>query len=77
MSRSPIELELLLLSGAIPEIKIDQVLIRDATMLRKTLEVLDRIGIESNRNLTLGLAQIRVRLGFGKVIALSHGSHLE
>jgi hypothetical protein len=77
MSRSPIELELLLLSGAIPEIKIDQVLIRDATLLRKTLEVLDRIGIEPNRDLAFRLAQIRVRFGLGEVIALSHGSHLE
>ena len=77
MSRCPIELELLLLSGTIPQIKVNQILVRDTALLRKTLEVLDRIGVESNCDLALGFAQIRVRLGLGKVIALSHGSHLE
>ncbi len=77
MSRSPIELELLLFSRAIPQIQVNEVLIRNAALLRKTLEELDRIGIESKRDLALGLAQIRVRFGLGKIVALSHGSHLE
>ena len=76
MSRGPIELELLLFGCAIPQIQVDEVLIRNAALLRETLEVLDRISVEPNRDLALGFAQIRVRYGFGKIVALSHGIHL-
>lgn len=77
MSRGPVELELLLLSGAISQVQVYKILIRNATLLRKTLEILNRIVVEPNRDLALGLAQIRVPFGLRKIVALSHGSHLE
>ena len=76
MSRSPIELELLLFGCAIPQIQVDEILIRNATLLRETLEILDRISVEPNRDLALRFAQIRIGYGLGKIVALSHGSHL-
>jgi len=76
MSRCPVELELLLFRGAIPQIQVDQILVWDAALLRQAFEVLDSVRVEPNRNLPFGLAQIRIGHGLGKIIALPHGSHL-
>ena len=72
---APLHRERLSRLSAFPQIEVDQVLIRDPVLLREFLEVFNRVLIEANRQLLLGLAEVRVPYLLGKIVVFLHCCH--
>src|SRR6478609_4703427 len=72
---SPVHRGAALGRGAVPQIEIDQGLVRHIKFVGKRTEILDRCSIEANRDGLLQPLGVRVSLALGKVVFLSHRFH--
>src|SRR5688572_26290922 len=70
--RPPLEAELPLRLGAVPEVEIDQRLIGDVELLGEPFEVLDGRVVQANRDALLEAARIGVLLRLRKIVVRSH-----
>lgn len=72
---APFEAKSFCAAGTVPEVKIDQSLIRYLRTFSERFEIVDCLLVETNRNLLLESLRIRIRARFREVVALSHGFH--
>src|SRR5437870_13318925 len=73
---SPREGEFLLSGRTISKIQVDQRLIPNSCLLRKSLEIADRAVIEPDGDLALEPLRIRIALRSGEIVFLPHRFHL-
>ena len=74
LKSSPDQRDLSLRGGALPQIEIDQCLIRYASILCESLEIVDRWLVDPDRYLAFQLAGVGILLCIGKIVLGSHGS---
>ena len=60
---------------AIAKIQVDERLIRNIELTGETLEILHRCRIESHCHGLLDALSVRISLGFGEIVLLSHCLH--
>ena len=73
MGLLPLDLKILMRLRAVPQIEVDQALIRQILLLRQILEVLDSVFIQPDRDLLLELLGVGILGRFGKIVVVTHG----
>src|SRR5262249_15444668 len=71
--RTPGQIQAASRGRTVPQVEVDQALVREAGLLGKLPEVRDGRCVESNRDGPFQTLRVGILLGFGKVIVLSHG----
>ena len=69
----PLDLKILMGLSAVPQIKVDQALIRQILLLRQILEVVDSVFVQADRDLLLELLGVGILGGLGKIVVVTHG----
>ena len=71
----PFHIQLAIGLRAISQIEIDKILVRNPILFSKRTKMIDRIFVQTDRELFLRLAKVGILCGFRKVVAFLHRSH--
>ena len=71
---APRQIKVLSSRRAIPQVQVDQALVRNADLLRFCLEVVNGILVQPNRDLPRQLRRVGVLPGVGEIVFFSHGA---